>query len=1131
MAGKKVNSPSDYKKTVPSKELQESLRPKDITNITREYFENQEELIKLQKSLATQMTPSARAALLASGQDTSGLDPEDVNNLKLLQAKLDEKVKEVNELHKKNLEQIEKNKKRIKESQEIQKKKQDELIDKDKLNEADKYRQMKNSADEQSAAMYGKQNQIIDDVNNRTENKFAGKKYTAKDLSEEDKNKKDENGFSYNDYKQAQEAYQASSRALENAEKDSTEKAYEKLNNDKEYQDEVKKEEKLTKENEKRIERYEQDMYKATDGINKEIEEQERMMKEKLKRENYTRALSERFFFGLTDPVQPINLIQRMFDEDWNLQPVYKEEFTKVLDEQWVSSRFMLGFKDIPKELRGYLFKSSSHFKFMGTGLGEHISCNPPFQFCRYTDPRGLECFYPFTIDNKGLKNNVEKHESGKQFGKSKLKQINDGSVRASSAVTYEPLWSTGLGSFYAEAIDDNKQLLFLQFGVPKFNGLLDVLRGSVSYVDACIANEGRIPTAYIKADKWMFALTFIAAPYISTLALLAKFLIGDVLLGNKPYNYYYLDPAMHVYWATVNTIANHFATDLGLLTPLTVEKTRPQASHANNKIIRTGSVINFDLNQIKRFNSIFPGGLPLIDEDTGYIDVRYIVSRYQAMLDNIMYTTVRTIGSKTKKKFNPNTDTPEKRDVEAKGEGVPESGGPENKIEAGVNKWERYNKAVEEQFFELDNESLQSIVGGIIREKQSIFNSFTDRKLFRSDIGTLEVTEDNNGKFSNPLSDKIGEKDPPIEPTVQEDDQQTLSEMFDDQYQKMLDKSPKWVTTIANGVSQLWNTFKTYAYSNKALSYNYWRRLTDSYTKYSRHALQYAVFSVQYTGQASESFSNSVGEMETGGLIKSIGRGVRHAKFNFQAGKTGIGMLDDTINVVKDLSMSVVDNVSLGLSNVIRGVLAGAYTDIPKIWEDSSCNFQTVTYNIDLVAPYGNLYSRFQNIYLPLSMLLAGTLPLRVGKASYTSPFLCSAYCRGIQNIKLGMITDLSITRAITNIGFTQDKQVNGMSVSFTITDFEHQVAAPINNTIYSTTFGPIVDQTSSFATYSSVITAKTLEDTTWLSSRLKYRLSAVVKTYIGVLNPDNIASYIADTNISKLIGDVFFHNYIPEV
>ena len=1091
--------------------IDEALKTKDITQIDKAYWLDRKSLIDRQVQLATQGSFKEQMRRLALGEDPSGLDPEDYKSINTLKSKLDEKVKEINEIHAKNLAQIKKNQDRIKKEQELQKKKQDELIDKDKLKEAEETRALADTA--------------------KREAWEAGKKGFMMD--EKGETGKDANGMTAKDYKDAEASSNQYASMMESKAKEDENKAYEKLNNDKEYQDSIKKEEQLEKENEKRIARYEQDMEEGTAEINAEIEKENARLKEKMKKENAVRALSYRFFFGLTDPNMPVNLIQRMFDEDWNLPPVYSETSEYTLDEQWVSSRFMLGLKDLPNELRGYLFKTTAHFKFMGTAIGQHVSCNPPPQFCRYTDPRALDTIFPYVVSIKNMKNENKYHEqSSNTYGKATIGEFlpSGGSSesdlrREAGGMDYSPFpGPSGLGHYYAEAIDDPKQLLYLQFGVPKFNGLLDVLRQSISYVDAAIANEGRIPTTYINVDPYIYGLTFLAAPYISTLALIAKFLIGDVLLGDKPYNYYYLDPAMHVYWSTVNTIANHFATDLGILTPLIVQKSRPSAAYAGNKLIRTGSIINFDLNQIKRFNAAMPYGQPLIDEQTGYIDVRYIVSRYQAMLDNIMYTTVRTLGKKGKSNFDPNQDTPDKRDSEQKKYDKPKER-PSNQ-----NSWAGYRKAMEEDFFDLDNETISGIVAGIIKEKQNTFTSFTDANLFRSNIGFTSVGEASSESSNSKLPYQEGkhEVEPPVRPEIPES-VEYVKDVFGDAYDQMMSRAPKFITTIVGGIGQLWNTFKTYVYKNSTMD-DYWRKVSNRYTEYSRGALRYAVFSVQYTGQSSDSFSNSVGEMETGGIIKSIGRGVRNAKFNFQAGKTGIGVVDDVINVVKDFSMSVVDNVSFGLSNIVRGVLMGAYTDIPKIWEDSDCSFQNVTYNIDLVAPYGNAYSRFQNIYLPLSMLLAGALPLRVGKASYTSPFLCSAFCRGVQNVRLGMITDLSITRGITNIGHTLDKQVNGMSVSFTITDFNHKVAAPINNTVFAKTFGPIIDQNSAFADFSTIVTGKTLEDITWLSNRLKYRVSAVVKTYQGIVSPDNFASWIADTSASKLLGDLFYHHYMPE-
>ena len=89
---------------------------------------------------------------------------------------------------------------------------------------------------------------------------------------------------------------------------------------------------------------------------------------------------------------------------------------------------------------------------------------------------------------------------------------------------------------------------------------------------------------------------------------------------------------------------------------------------------------------------------------------------------------------------------------------------------------------------------------------------------------------------------------------------------------------------------------------------------------------------------------------------------------------------------------------------------------------------------------------SMFQNIYVPLAMLLAGALPLSTGKQSYTSPFLVEVHSKGRISCRLGLIESMSITRGVGNLAWTDNDEPLGIDVSFTIADLSTIMHMPIN-------------------------------------------------------------------------------------
>ena len=60
----------------------------------------------------------------------------------------------------------------------------------------------------------------------------------------------------------------------------------------------------------------------------------------------------------------------------------------------------------------------------------------------------------------------------------------------------------------------------------------------------------------------------------------------------------------------------------------------------------------------------------------------------------------------------------------------------------------------------------------------------------------------------------------------------------------------------------------------------------------------------------------------------------------------------------------------SVGLGGLMA-LTGRGFVDIPKMWESSSVSMPSMNYTIELRSPYGNKMSLFQNIYVPLAMLL----------------------------------------------------------------------------------------------------------------------------------------------------------------
>lgn len=205
----------------------------------------------------------------------------------------------------------------------------------------------------------------------------------------------------------------------------------------------------------------------------------------------------------------------------------------------------------------------------------------------------------------------------------------------------------------------------------------------------------------------------------------------------------------------------------------------------------------------------------------------------------------------------------------------------------------------------------------------------------------------------------------------------------------------------------------------------------------------QWVTFNVEHTGTASESFNSSVGESDISSKLNGLSAAGRSARFTTADGQSGINFIDGAMSMVGSFIDGALDSIKLSGLMAFSGM---AIADIPKMWQSSSANLPRMDYTIKLRTPYGNKFSRFTDLFVPLSMLLAAALPISTGKQSYTSPFLCEVYSKGRAQTRLGMIESLSITRGTGNLGWTQDSEALGIDVTFSVVDMSSILHMPIN-------------------------------------------------------------------------------------
>lgn len=252
-----------------------------------------------------------------------------------------------------------------------------------------------------------------------------------------------------------------------------------------------------------------------------------------------------------------------------------------------------------------------------------------------------------------------------------------------------------------------------------------------------------------------------------------------------------------------------------------------------------------------------------------------------------------------------------------------------------------------------------------------------------------------------------------------------------------------------------------------------------DNYGSWKNTFWSSALGSTQFVGfrinkdvDASESFSNSTSPSVFAETFNST---VRSANANIlnNALKAGTGneVLDFLQGTITGLVKGVSD--SFGFSGLASAVASGAFLDVPEQYSGSDFN-KSHSISLQLRSPYGDMISIYQSIIFPLALLLAGALPRQTGNNSYTQPFLCRVYCKGMFSVPMGIIDSIQIRRGSSEFGWTHNNLPTCVDVSISIKDMSPVMYMPIADSGLIS----MIENTTSFKEYMLTLSGTGLWD-----------------------------------------------------
>ena len=203
--------------------------------------------------------------------------------------------------------------------------------------------------------------------------------------------------------------------------------------------------------------------------------------------------------------------------------------------------------------------------------------------------------------------------------------------------------------------------------------------------------------------------------------------------------------------------------------------------------------------------------------------------------------------------------------------------------------------------------------------------------------------------------------------------------------------------------------------------------------------------FYVDAESSITESFSNTIADSIVATSVNSISEMGRELNFllGYVPAATGIGeiiddQLADDVRNVNDMVSKLMGSGSFftRLATHMATVASGGKLIFPKIWADSeytrsfSCEFK-------FISPDPSIVSVYLNVLVPLFHLIGLVAPQSIpaNPNGYMNPFLVRAVYKGVFNIDMGIITDMSITKG-AECQWTPEGIPTSITVSLTIKD-----------------------------------------------------------------------------------------------
>lgn len=327
----------------------------------------------------------------------------------------------------------------------------------------------------------------------------------------------------------------------------------------------------------------------------------------------------------------------------------------------------------------------------------------------------------------------------------------------------------------------------------------------------------------------------------------------------------------------------------------------------------------------------------------------------------------------------------------------------------------------------------------------------------------------------------------------------------------------------------------------DQADTFNSWSDLTNIYSYIrgaQRDGNQFVSFRVSHIGPRTESFSNTTAQVGIAQQLNTKIKQGRAASYDIMGGNIAPPVAA-AVGFVKEVAAGLLSSVNASGVAVLTG---SAFVDVPEMWDSSIASLPSAEYKIPLPCCYGNVISRFINMYIPIAMALPLGLPLSAGRSAYTSPFICQVFQKGHVQKQLAIVENITVTRGIGNVGWNAEHHMLGAELSITFKDLSSTMHLPIKGAFADGSWletavtaggillgesvggdkgaevaaglvsGAVWDEQSLFQDYVSSLTSQSFADAYYVGKRLQLNVTRALTSFNNWRSPSNLLSWTLD-------------------